>query len=160
MKLVTSGKGRFRFHLQIQEKRALCKLLKLYPLIPASHHKLSHSCVRTEDQELLEESLAQQRAAHRRQVLSLLKSKSRFRRVKAGCTLSLKPAQMEWLLQVLNDLRVGSWLLLGSPDGPAQMYAALNGKSLPHFWALEMSDQFQMCLLEAISGDSHANSQQ
>jgi hypothetical protein len=63
--------------------------------------------------------------------------------------LKLSEGDMEWLLQILNDIRVGSWILLGSPESPAE---ALTVATAPHFWALEMADYFQSRLLEALEG--------
>jgi hypothetical protein len=58
---------------------------------------------------------------------------------------------MEWLLQVLNDVRVGSWLLLGSPDGPAETLAKLSHETASHFWSMEVAGQFQMVLINAMN---------
>ena len=60
---------------------------------------------------------------------------------------------MEWLLQALNDIRVGSWLALGSPDGPVEILAALTDKTAPDFWAMEISGHFQAVLLAAVRGN-------
>ena len=47
---------------------------------------------------------------------------------------------MDWVLQVLNDVRVGSWVLLGSPE---ELAMDLNEKTAPHFRAMEMAGYFQ-----------------
>lgn len=151
MKFIKADKGVFRFQIDKDEKRLLFEVLGLYPLIPASHARLSKSEERAEDQQMLEEALAGQRREHKKQVLAMLKAKSRFRANKNGYRFSLKAEQMEWLLQVLNDVRVGGWLALGSPDGALEILAALNEKTAPYFWAMEMAGQFQMVLLKAMS---------
>ncbi len=151
MKFIKADKGRFSFQIDGQEKRLLFEVLGLYPLIPAAHSRLSKSEERAEDQQLLDEALAEQRREHKKQVQAMLKAKSRFRANKKGFRFSLKAAQMEWLLQVLNDVRVGGWLALGSPDGALEILAALNEKTAPYLWAMEVAGQFQMVLLKAMS---------
>jgi hypothetical protein len=148
---IKADKDKFSFQIGAKEKHLLFQVLGLYPLIPATHAQLSKSEERADDQQLLEEALAAQRQAHKKQVLALLKAKSRFRANKKGFRFSLKAAQVEWLLQVLNDVRVGSWLALGSPDGALEILAALNEKTAPYLWAMEVAAQFQMELLKSLS---------
>jgi hypothetical protein len=148
---IKADKGIFSFQIDEREKRLLFEVLGLYPLIPASHSRLSKSEERAEDEQLLEQALAEQRRAHKKKVQAMLKAKSRFRANKQGFCFSLKAAQMEWLLQVLNDVRVGGWLALGSPDGALEILAALNEKTAPYLWAMEVAGHFQMVLLKAMS---------
>lgn len=152
MHLVSTSHGAFRFQISRGEKRMLFAVLAQYPLVPAAHHRFSHTEDAKDGQALLEESLAEHRRAHRKQVMSLLRAKSRFRANKNGWRFSLKPAQMEWLLQVLNDVRVGSWIALGAPDGPREMLKALNEKTARAFHLMEAAGLFQMVLLAAMQG--------
>ncbi|HWY74055.1 MAG TPA: hypothetical protein VN281_00475 [Verrucomicrobiae bacterium] len=152
MKFLKLEKGAFSFHISERERRALFKLLELYPLVPASYQKLSRDGGKPEDQQLLEDALNSQRNEHKAQVLAMLQTKSRFQSAPGGYQFNLKPTEAEWLLQVLNDIRVGSWLLLGSPDSMVKIFGALNDKSLPHFWSMEASGDFQMTLVHALTG--------
>jgi len=151
VKLIKADKEKFSFQIDGKEKRLLFELLGLYPLIPAAHQRLSKSEERAEDQQLLDEALAAHRQEQKKQVQAMLKAKSRFRANKKGYRFTLKPEQMEWLLQVLNDVRVGSWLALGSPDGALEILAALNDKTAPYLWAMEAAGHFQAIMLEAMS---------
>ena len=150
MKFVGAHKGKFGFQISHQEKRLLFRVLKLYPLVPASYQRLSRTGEKPEDQQLLEEALAAQRSKNKKQLQAMLKAKSRFRRNKNGWRFSLKPEQMNWLLQVLNDIRVGSWLQLGSPDGPGEILTTVDDKTAHYFWAMEVCGHFQMVLLAAL----------
>ena len=152
MHLVSSSKGTFRFQISQIEKRMLFAVLAEYPLVPAAHHRFSHTEEGKDGQALLEESLTEHRRAQRKQVMSLLRAKSRFRANETGWSFSLKPAEMEWLLQVLNDVRVGSWLALGAPDGPREMLRALNEKNARPFHLMEAAGLFQMTLIAAMQG--------
>ena len=152
MKFLKADKGKCHFQMAAKEKLLLFKILRLYPLIPATYQRLTKSEDKPEDQELLDTALAEQRAQNRKQVLAMMKAKSRFRENKNGWRFSIPVTGMEWLLQVFNDVRVGSWLAMGSPDGPEKMFAVLNTKSAPHFWAMEIAGHFQAVMLEGLRG--------
>jgi len=154
MRLVKATKDRLIFHLGLREQRSLLQILKLYPCVPSAHHVLSKSDRlpnREENQRLLDEALAEQRAQNKNQLQALLADPRRFERTETGVRLSLSPSEAEWVLQVLNDIRVGSWVLLGSPDNKP---AELNAATAPHFLAMEMAGYFQMQLLEALQPET------
>lgn len=151
MKITLAG-GRFFIHLGLGEKLLLLDVLKLYPRIPPAHHRLSKSA-KIPDQEasqrLLDEALAEQRTETKKQLQTLLADPRRFQKTAAGARLCLTPAEVEWLLQVLNDIRVGSWVMLGSPG---EKFQPLNERTTPHVWAMEMSGYFQSQLLQVLEG--------
>ena len=81
-----------------------------------------------------------------------LAAPGRFAAHGKGYRVTLQRADLEWLLQVLNDVRVGSWLILGCPDpdeGPAPEVNEANAK---YIFLLELSSHFQCVLLEAVDG--------
>lgn len=149
MKLIEADNEHFCFQIQERERRILIRVLGLYPLVPPAHQRLSRSEDRPESREMLEEALAAQRRENKAQVEQLLKTV--FHECEGGHRFTLQPAQMEWLLQVLNDVRVGSWLLLGSPAGPIETLKALNQNTAQHFWTMEMAGGFQQALLRALN---------
>jgi hypothetical protein len=154
MKLIKTTNSRLVFELGQREKRSLPQILKLYPCVPPAHHVLSKSGRlpdREGNQQLLDEALAEQRAENRKQVQALLADPRRFELTETGARLSLSPAEVEWLMQVLNDIRVGSWVILGSPENKP---AELNAATAPHFLAMEMAGYFQMQLLEALGRET------
>ncbi len=116
MKLIEAGAEQFIFELEPTEQQVLAHLLRLYPLVPAAHQRLSKSEERPECQQLLDEALAAQRRENKKLVETFLQPGTVFSENESGCRFFLPVARMEWLLQVLNDVRVGSWLMLGSPN--------------------------------------------
>jgi hypothetical protein len=156
VKLLRSTDDHLVFQLGKREKRLLLDVLKLYPRIPPAHQKLTKSG-RLSDQEasqkLLDEALAEQRADHKRQLQAFLADPNRFQESDTGCLLSLSAVDLEFLLQILNDIRVGSWIILGSPD-PISELKLLNPRTGPDLWAMEMSGYFQMHLLESLQGSA------
>jgi hypothetical protein len=143
------------FEISLSEKRLLFEVLKLYPLISVTHHRLTKSA-RTakydENQRLLEESLAAQREENRKNVRAMLDEPGRFKSADSGFQLTLSGPEIEWLLQVLNDVRVGSWIALGAPDPEQGKKIVFNEKILPHFRTMELAGAFEMVFLDALSG--------
>ena len=155
MKLIKADKDQFVFHVGKREKRLLFEILKLYPLIPAAYQRCSKSAgdaAEKASQQLLKEALAAQRRENKKQVLAMLNEPERFQETESGFRLTLSSPRMEWLLQVLNDIRVGSWIGLGSPDTEKGEEIPLTAESAPHLWVMEAAGHFEMSLLGAMSG--------
>jgi hypothetical protein len=151
VKLLRASKHRVVLQLANREKDLLLTLLRLYPRIPPAHHKLSRSAAAVPDpegsQRLLDEALAEQRAESQKQLRALIEGPDRLKRIEHGWELALSPTEQEWLLQVLNDIRVGSWLAAGSP---ADLRDGVSQKTAPHLWAMEAAGAFQMNLLHLL----------
>jgi hypothetical protein len=151
MKLLRSNQRGYVFHLAKREKHLLLETLQLYPLVPASHHRLAKNADSPEDEErqrLLEEALAEHRRENRRQLQAMLNESQRFQETEAGFQLNLSAPQIEWLLQVLNDIRVGSWLALGEPEQGEEPQPNKNNAHC--FLALEFCGLFESALLAAL----------
>jgi hypothetical protein len=103
-----------------------------------------------ESQRLLEEALTEHRRENRKQLDAMLSDAQRFREHDEGYLFTLSPAQTEWLLQVLNDVRVGSWLILGCPDEKHGKPIKLTDRNSHYLWAMEMGGYFQYELLNAL----------
>jgi hypothetical protein len=154
MKLLQATKTRFVFRVGLREQQSLEQTLKLYPCVPPAHYVLSKSS-RSPDavanQQLLDEALAEQRAENKKQVQALLADPRRLARTETGGRLSLARPEVEWLLQVFNDIRVGSWISLGSPDEKPAELTAINAH---HILAMEMAGYFQMQMLEGLQRET------
>jgi hypothetical protein len=156
VKLSSAGGNRFVFQLARREQLLLQAVLRLYPVVPPAHHRISKSAPASPgetNQGLLDEALAEQRQQGRRKIEALLGDTRRFSATQSGCSLKLSSADLEWLLQILNDVRVGSWIALGAPDqGVEDM--EINDTSVRHMWAMEMAGHFQMGLLAALNRET------
>jgi hypothetical protein len=151
VKFLRAGKTSLVFQLVQREKQLLLETIRLYPLVPASHHRLSKGSEvpqADENQRLLEEALAEKREENRRQALAMLNEPQRFRTTDSGFELTLTPTQVEWLLQVLNDVRVGSWLALGEPEPGAE--PEITEQNAKYHLGLQVSGMFQSVLLAAL----------
>ena len=144
------------FQLDKGEKELLIILLRQYPVIPPAHHRLSKSTApaNAANQKLLDDALAEQRKENKHLVEAFLADPQRFSETETFCRLKLAPTETEWLLQVLNDIRVGNWILAGSPEElPHSEFADW---STPEVWAMELAGDFQMSLLKK-TGESSEN---
>ena len=115
---VSRGKDGVQIRFSLNEARVFLELVSLYPRVPPAHYTLSRNGKAIPDAEagqaLLQEALAEQRAANRKSLLDALKDPARLKPGDhGGMTLKLGYPEAHCLLQVLNDLRVGSWVLFG-----------------------------------------------
>lgn len=156
MKLIHLAGETFQFEISPEEKDLLAHLLRLYPLVPAIHYRLSKDRQipnRDENQRLLDDSLSAQRLENRKQIESLLNEPERFIACPAGHQASFTRGEMEWLLQVFNDVRIGSWIALGSPDPQQERQQRRHQPGGPHAFIMNLAGYFEMEFLNAISGD-------
>ena len=130
----------------------LFSLLRRYPVMLGAHFRTRHP-PKTEEskknQDLLEEALAEQQKDNRKQLEQMLAEAGRFTENDLGYTFRISHSEIEWLLQVLNDIRVGSWIQLGEPDPSAAASIQLNEQTMLLTWAMEIAGLFQHALLEA-----------
>jgi len=150
VKILKSDGDKFTFQIGKREKRLLLDILDLYPLVPGFVQPLSKTANPAEiqaDQRLLEESLAAHQQENKRQLGAIINEINRSPESTDGGRFSLTSEQMEGLLQVLNDIRVGSWRRLGSPDAARKKAIELNEQNARHAWAMEVAGLFQMALL-------------
>jgi hypothetical protein len=152
VKLLRIQDNNYLFELGKREKELLTLVLRLYPVIPSAHQPVSKSLAPGDNpgQHLLDEALAEQRKENKKNVENLLGDTGHFSETKGSCQMKLAPEEIEWLLQVLNDVRVGNWILLGSPDEEV-WHSEPNSQNVPYVWAMEVAGLFQMNLLEAVS---------
>jgi len=130
----------------------LRRVLALYPRIPSAYQRLTKSAAVPDgetSQRLLDEALAEQRAENKQRLSALLEDSKRLVEDSAGWRLALSPGDFEWLLQVLNDVRIGSWVVLGSPE---ERVPEVTEETAPDIWAMEMAGAFQMGFLEEVEG--------
>lgn len=149
MKLLNKTKDSYDFHLASGERDLLLQVLQLYPLIPPAYQRVSKGHTDESKQRLLDEALIETRMENKSQLQKVLSDSKRLVQDGNSWLLKLSEGDLEWLLQIFNEIRVGSWILLGSPESAV---AALTVANAPHFWTLEVADYFQSRLLEALEG--------
>ena len=154
MKFLHARQEQLVFKISRREKCLLFEILQLYPLVSPAHHRLSQTAPARQfddHQRLLEEALAAQREENRKNIQALLNESRRFQNTPDGLLLKISRPETDWLLQVLNDVRVGSWIALGSPDTEAGEKIALNEKTAPHIYSMEIAGAFETVFLDALT---------
>ncbi len=150
MKLVEAKDGLFVFHLSRRERAMLTHVLRLFPVGSGPVAPLSISSevgALAEHEQALGEALAEQRVEHKRLVDAFLGEDGRFAADKQGYRLRLPGTQLDWLLRVLNEVRVGLWIKLGRPKDLGVV--ALSGE-IEAIVAMELCSFFQMRFLAAL----------
>lgn len=156
MKLVKTEGGNLIFALSQRERALLTEVLRQYPLVPVSHHKLTRAAgskVSTDDQALLEDAMSAQKVAQKGRVGEWLGHQARFAPQGPGFRVTISRADAEWLLQVLNDVRVGSWLALRCPDPDDGKVPSVDESTARFAFLMELSGHFECVLLEALHGE-------
>ena len=149
MKLLKTNERSFTFHIGKREKQLLIGALHLYPLLNPDYHSVSKGRVPKKlehAQELLTEAMADQKQQRKSKVQKLIHNPDWL----AADTWTLNSEEMEWLLQVLNDVRVGSWVILGRPGPEHDEPPHVDDKNVQYAIALEICGLFESILLEAL----------
>jgi soluble cytochrome b562 len=153
VKLLKVEGDRFVFQLSGRSEVMLRELLALYPLVPTAHYRATRqadAAELTETEQLMREALAEVQQEGREKLQALLRDPAHWRETPHGFCLVVSAAEIDWLLQVLNDVRVGSWIKLGEPGYRELGKLDLNAQTARHFWAMELSGHFQALLLDAL----------
>lgn len=156
MKFLHRNGEHFLLEFESREKALLMHLLALYPLVPASYHRLTKDKKlprRGENQQLLDDALKTQREQNRTEILALINAPQRFIGDDRVSKIAFTRADLEWLLQVVNDVRVGCWIELGSPGYEPVKKIAGGAESARHAMFMEIAGAFEMFLLGIINGD-------
>jgi hypothetical protein len=106
----------FVIQLQKQEHHCLMAVLACYSSLDLYIQPLSRSgSVNQESQSLLNDAMAGLRRARMDKLREFIKGKpARLRRDDSGrFRLTINSEDLEWLLQILNEIRVGCWIRLG-----------------------------------------------
>jgi hypothetical protein len=154
VKFTDRHQEQFVFELNEQEKNLLLVILNLFPQVPVSHHRLSQDKNDLPDdganQRLLEESLKAQKDESQKWVAAMFQEAERFKPGANGFSLTVTRPEIETLLQIFNDVRIGSWLALGSPDLERKKELKLNQQNAPFLQRMELAGLFEMFFLKVI----------
>lgn len=103
-----------------------------------------------EAQQLLEESISSQQRADKQRLLAFAGQPGRWSKTMEGWSLVFNAEDADWFLQVLNDIRIGCWMRLGSP-GYGESRQPLPGIDRElHYWAMEASGTIQSQILQVL----------
>lgn len=153
MKLIRKNDKEVVFRLAKRERATLLEILKRYPVLKAGFQPLSKTSdpqAIKADQELLDESLAEQKKQNRQFLQRLFTNPHRLVESNNAWRLTLETGEVEWFLQSLNDVRVGSWYQCGCPDEHGGQSFDLTEENLEAIWVMETAGAFQQQMIEAL----------
>ena len=102
------------------------------------------------DASLLEDALKETKEEHRRRLESFFQKQPMPEGDKAVRLLRIPAEDVEWLLQVANEIRVGSWYALGCPTEREERKLEDNPDSAPHLIRFDFSGWLLTVLLDAV----------
>ena len=118
MKLAGQEGEVWSYRLSTGEAAGLCALVSQFPIATVISAKISRVDAdpkAVEREKLLNESLAEHRAELKRRIAGVV-SPGKFKTSGKSRLFQINSEEREILLQVLNDIRIESWHLLGEPD--------------------------------------------
>jgi len=144
MKLLKQVRNGWEYELNHQEAMCLRTLVREFPLTPATPAKITtaESARKAAERErLLNESMVEHRMDMKLKAARLLKASQ------AGWRLRLNPEERETLLQLLNDIRVGSWRALGEPEDLEFKSPSASERKLCFHTFMQLAGYFEVKLL-------------
>ncbi|HAV61740.1 MAG TPA: hypothetical protein DCY13_05165 [Verrucomicrobiales bacterium] len=154
MKLIRQDKRYRYYRLSDQDLRLWLFALGHYPFPCAKRPGISRSGEGDsieEADELLKSALAAQRRKTKSDLRRWLRAPNRITDADGDIQLRIEQSRREWLLQILNDIRVGAWNQLGAPDQLEDAYQNLTANSGRLVFLMEIAGMFQSALL--LDGD-------
>jgi hypothetical protein len=155
MKLVRHNRDGREYQLNQKEAVCLRSLLQQFPVtanVPAQISKTDADPETVEREKLLNESLVEHRKELKQQATNLLAAK-KFKQVEKGYWLTLNLEEHEILLQILNDIRVGCWRMLGEPEDLEGETPPQSERELFFYSMMNLAGYFEAALLHAVNGD-------
>lgn len=152
MKVLERSAERLVLGMGPQEKIVLERLLAFFPLGPDREPMLSKGGLSGGEgaQELLREALREDRVELQEWLRRHLEGGTSLRRVGSGWSLALGMSDVDRLLRVLNELRVGAWTRLGCPEELHEEPSGAKPGEAPFFVIMTLAGQFEMVLIQAL----------
>jgi hypothetical protein len=143
--------GRVTFRFERGEREMFTQVLDLFPLKKDSMRPISED---SQAQALLEKALHDERAKIRDDVQKLLRTSGELvidPDFNEFWDLKVTDAEIEWLLQILNNIRVGLWYQLGCPQPTAdvKLEAALDDQLVRGHVIMQLCAAWEGMLISA-----------
>jgi hypothetical protein len=156
MKFLGRRGDHLEFELAARERDALEFVLRRYPALDPGYHQITRpeGPGLEEEQRLLIESMAENQSHNRRRVEEFLARNLKSNPGAAGQSsavrLHLSLAETDWLLEILNDVRLGAWVSLGRPSPGRLPRLKSAARSLADYSAMEIAGYVQTVVLHAL----------
>jgi hypothetical protein len=153
MKILPSSDGKFAFQFSEHERELFLATLNFYPLLNPDYHKISKGKEEkiNAGQELLREAMKERQDENRKQLADLVHN-LQWKASGPIFELSTTSGEINHLLELLNDVRVGAWDILGRPDQKQRPDFSPDDPLARYVAAMDLSGFFQTVFLNALQG--------
>lgn len=155
MKLLNKTGEKFVFELMSEEKELLSKIFGLYPMLDRDKLELSKT-IKDEQicqsKKILSDAFKEFQDSNKRFISELFEKSNNFKPSEdyEYYTLELDGEQIERLLQILNDIRVGMWQKLGCPDLENRKDFIRSAEDVFAVYIMDICEYFEYYLLKAL----------
>ena len=153
MRLVETSPEGYVIEIGRKERGVLLDILRRYPVMPEDYagSRKQEGSQSVLDLALLQEALAEVRKENRTLLENWMRNEEVWSKHSKSWNLKLGHEEVEWLLQILNDVRIGSWVRLGAPELGAKADLDLKPETIELAWALDMAGFFEQSLIELLA---------
>jgi hypothetical protein len=155
VKLLNKTGEKFVFELMSEEKELLSKIFGLYPMLDRDKLELSKT-IKDEQicqsKKILSDAFKEFQDSNKRFISELFEKSNNFKPSEdyEYYTLELDGEQIERLLQILNDIRVGMWQKLGCPDLENRKDFIRSAEDVFAVYIMDICEYFEYYLLKAL----------
>lgn len=153
MKYLGLQQGRFTFRLPEAERDLFVHILQQYPAAPPSAFPVlrRENSPQDHDEECwMQELLAEEKQRQGRAVRAWIDKEPALRSTGKASNLQLLPESAAWLVEILNEVRVGKWHQLDCPSSQQMTKLSTDAEFAPDIWIMEAASMFQMSFLSAL----------
>lgn len=145
MKLVKQTSRRFQYELNREDAECLRFLVEQFPIasfLPAKISKTEGGPNALEREKLINESLRAHRNELKRKARGLV-GREKFKTANGKQFYYISPQARETMLQILNDIRVESWRILGEPENPEGVVLRMAGEKFKYYHFMRLAGYFE-----------------
>jgi hypothetical protein len=143
MKLVKQSRNGFQYQLSEEEAHSLCLLVQQFPITAFLPVKISKTDSKAAEREkLINESLAAHRDELKKKAARLV-SGDKFKIADGDQFFRVNMEERETMLQILNDIRVESWRMLGEPENIDINILDLPQEKARHYHFMHLAGYFE-----------------
>ena len=155
MRLARQTKQWSKYQLNQGEGECLRSLLSQFPITASIQAKISKTSRSRNhgDGKVLNESLAEHRKELKKQATNLIGA-GKLKRGGNGYLLTVNSEERENLLQILNDIRIGCWHVLGEPAELEPVKPPHTEREQIFYNLMNVAGYFEVAFLHALGGNS------
>jgi hypothetical protein len=161
VRLLPSKDDRLVFQFSATERDLFLAAVSFYPLLNPDYHRLTKNATAdpklAAEEKVLRDAMEEQRRENKKLLAEFIDSIDWKKSKEDKFRISLTPEQVDWLLRILNDVRVGAWDIIGRPNQQERSQIDLQSKNSHYYGVMELSGSFQSAFLHALEKGSEGS---